>query len=260
VQAEEAIEERLRFFAEECDALEGFEIFCDDGNHWAGLAAMTADHMHDEYPKNPLIMFGTRQPDAPAARGASTTTALTRALASARWGSSCSLRVPMQSVVSGPCLLYDSARPFHAAAIMAAAIDTCTVPFRLHPCPSRSPQVPGTREPAIGPPSQGACSMSDMCSSLSQPAANIAALGMVHPAVSIAFPAAEEGDSRLSARKRRLRGLPPVGKAQIPADLVRKGLQWFSHSWEPLDSAHPPCCRELSTLGPRAWCSAAHYL
>jgi Tubulin domain len=239
-QVQVEIEDQLRWFAEECDCLEGFQLLADDSDHWAGVSCTAADVIRDEYSKNALLLFGTQDPSAAASaadqKGSDEVVlGLTRAIATARWAQSCSLRVPMHSGKRGPRLLYDAARPFHASAAMAAAIDTATLPYRLHPTAPASDRVPpGTP----GPPSQGACSMVDICSSLSFPGANMAALGTIMPTVSVPCASAPQADTRMSARERRLRGLSAADAAKAPAELVTGGLQWFATGWNPLEGAH----------------------
>ena len=227
LQVQEGLEDRLHVFAEECDSLEGFQILCDDSTAWSGVSAAAADMLRDEYPKNASLLFATRQDSS---EPPDTVRALTRALASARWGAACSLRVPMQPPRrAGPHLLYDAANAFHTSAVMASAIDTCTLPFRLHPT-AGAPGCPG-------PPSVGTCSMADLCNSLAFPAANIAAVGAIVPAVSVAYVSAAEQDVRLSARERRLQGLPALDQIQAPAGLVADGLRWFTDGWDPKEGA-----------------------
>lgn len=88
--------------------------------------------------------------------------------------------------------------------------------------------------------------MAAWAAGLTMRGANIAATGMVLPAVSVEFPPAVEADTRLSARERRLRGLPVEPQPTVPAELVSGGLQWaLGDASDPLDSAPFPCspCR-----------------
>lgn len=216
-QALEEVEARVRTFAEGCDALEGLQLLSEDSDGWAGLAASAADELQDQYPRKPMLFFGTR------VAAPSPTTALTQALAAARWGGAASLRVPLQAPAAAPRLIYDARKPYHAAALMAAAIDTCTLPFRTLPA------AQGQR--------QRSCSMHDMCEALSAPAATIATVGARLPAVSVAVQTGAAVDSRLSARERRLKGLPSAEEPHASADLLQAGLSWFSHGFDPLKGA-----------------------
>ena len=217
MQALEEIEGRVRTFAEGCDSLEGFQLLSEDSDGWAGLAASAADDLQDAYPRKPLLLFGTR------AAAPSATAALTQALAAARWGGAGGLRVPLQAPARIPRLIYDARKSYHATALMAAAIDTCTLPFRA---------LPGAQGG-----DQQSCSMRDMCEALSAPAANMAAVGVRMPAVSVAAQGGAAVDARLSTRERRLKGLPSAGEAHATAALLQDGLSWFAQGFDPLKGA-----------------------
>jgi hypothetical protein len=206
------VEERTRLFAEECDNLEGFQLLCNDADHWAGISASAADIFWDEYPKKPLLLFATRSPDLNAEAS------LTQAIAMARWGSSCSLRVPVCVPSPHKPLVYSTTNAFHVSAVMAAAIDTCTLPFRILPEASKLPS----------------CSLSTLCELLRLPAANVAAVGTILPAPSIEFQDAMVADPRLSARERRLQNLSQVSEPCVPAALVQQGLLWLTPGLDPL--------------------------
>jgi hypothetical protein len=216
LQALEEVEERARLFAEECDSLEGFQLLCNDSDHWSGFSASTADILHDEYPKKPLLLFATRSPNLQSHA------ALTQAVAMARWGPSCTLRVPLFAPCPQSALCYDPTNRFHASAVMAAAIDTCTLPFRILPASSAQPSL----------------SLASLCETLRLPAANVAAVGTIFPASSIEFQDTSQADARLSARERRLKSLPQGVEAHVPADLVQEDLTWLTTGWNPLNGVH----------------------
>ena len=67
---------------------------------------------------------------------------LTAALAAAHLSQSCSLCVPLDTPRKAPRLVYDANKPFHASALMAAAIDTCTLPYRIHPSAASAASSP----------------------------------------------------------------------------------------------------------------------
>ncbi|XP_042782096.1 protein misato homolog 1 isoform X2 [Panthera leo] len=91
----EDVEDRLHFYVEECDHLQGFQILCDLHNGFSGLGAKAAELLRDEYSGRGIITWGLLP--GPYSRG--------------------------------PAL------PFHCGAILATALDTVTAPYRLRSSP-----------------------------------------------------------------------------------------------------------------------------
>ncbi|XP_026950993.1 protein misato homolog 1 isoform X3 [Sagmatias obliquidens] len=87
----EELEDRLHFYVEECDYLQGFQILCDLHNGFSGVGAKAAELLQDEYSGRGIITWG---------------------------------------LLPGPYCL-GAALPFHCGAILATALDTITVPYRL---------------------------------------------------------------------------------------------------------------------------------
>ncbi|XP_059992583.1 protein misato homolog 1 isoform X3 [Lagenorhynchus albirostris] len=87
----EELEDRLHFYVEECNYLQGFQILCDLHNGFSGVGAKAAELLQDEYSGRGIITWG---------------------------------------LLPGPYCL-GAALPFHCGAILATALDTVTVPYRL---------------------------------------------------------------------------------------------------------------------------------
>ncbi|KAJ3041671.1 Protein misato 1 [Rhizophlyctis rosea] len=51
-------EERLRYFVEECDSLQGFNLIADATNGFAGLSASITEYLQEEFPKNSILNVG----------------------------------------------------------------------------------------------------------------------------------------------------------------------------------------------------------
>jgi hypothetical protein len=51
------IEENLRFFIEECDQLQGFQLMTDITGGFGGLSAGLMETLRDEFPKTSMITF-----------------------------------------------------------------------------------------------------------------------------------------------------------------------------------------------------------
>lgn len=248
LQIMDDVEERIRHFAEEAAALEGFQILADPWSPWAGVAAACVAELADDYPTQTRALFATRAPlggDDALMHELAASGTLSGALSAARWMADSSVLVPLEPSVgrvgAPGCsnIRLDHTRPFHTAAAAAAALDNCSLPWRIAPVAAAS----GRAAAAVGgaaTPSHGATTMAAWATGLTMRGANIVATGGVIPAVSIPFPAAAEGDMRLSARERRLRGLPVEPQPAVPPELVNGGLLWdLSHTCNPLDSALP---------------------
>lgn len=54
----EALEDRLHFYVEECDYLQGFQVLCDLHDGFSGVGAKAAELLQDEYSGRGIITWG----------------------------------------------------------------------------------------------------------------------------------------------------------------------------------------------------------
>lgn len=54
-QLREAVEDRLHFFSEECDSLQGFHLLVDWAGGFGGVAGGMAQDIRDEFPAKGLL-------------------------------------------------------------------------------------------------------------------------------------------------------------------------------------------------------------
>ncbi|NWX16339.1 MSTO1 protein, partial [Aegotheles bennettii] len=54
----EELEDRLHFYVEECDYLQGFQVLCDLHNGFAGVGAKVTELLHDEYSGKGILTWG----------------------------------------------------------------------------------------------------------------------------------------------------------------------------------------------------------
>ncbi|NWR49662.1 MSTO1 protein, partial [Regulus satrapa] len=54
----EELEDRLHFFVEECDYLQGFQVLCDLHNGFSGVGAKVTELLHDEYSQKGILTWG----------------------------------------------------------------------------------------------------------------------------------------------------------------------------------------------------------
>ncbi|XP_037357101.1 protein misato homolog 1 isoform X1 [Talpa occidentalis] len=142
----EELEDRLHFYVEECDFLQGFQILCDLHDGFSGVGAKAAELLQDEYSGRGIITWGLLpgpyslgEPQKNIYRVLNTAFGLVRLSAHSSLvcplslGGSLGLRP--EPPVNFPHLLYDATLPFHCSAILATALDTVTVPYRLRSSP-----------------------------------------------------------------------------------------------------------------------------
>ncbi|MBZ3877185.1 Protein misato-like protein 1 [Sciurus carolinensis] len=142
----EELEDRLHFYVEECDYLQGFQILCDLHDGFSGVGAKAAELLQDEYSGRGIITWGLLpgsynlgEPQKNVYRLLNTAFGLVHLTAYSSFvcplslGGSLGLRP--QPPVNFPYLHYDATLPFHCSAILATALDTVTVPYRLRSSP-----------------------------------------------------------------------------------------------------------------------------
>jgi len=136
-----ALEDRIRYFTEECDHLQGFHILCDSHNGFGGLASSALTYLSDEYRSKAKLTFSLTPacpPDQTVVQR--TTRLLTQALSLRHHAESSSLLVPL-SLASSICkkigppvtldlLDYKPELDYHTSAILASALDTASLPYR----------------------------------------------------------------------------------------------------------------------------------
>ncbi|NXS90283.1 MSTO1 protein, partial [Erpornis zantholeuca] len=54
----EELEDRLHFYVEECDYLQGFQVLCDLHNGFSGVGAKVTELLHDEYSRKGILTWG----------------------------------------------------------------------------------------------------------------------------------------------------------------------------------------------------------
>ncbi|XP_029791869.1 protein misato homolog 1 isoform X2 [Suricata suricatta] len=125
----EDVEDRLHFYVEECDYLQGFQILCDLHDGFSGLGAKAAELLRDEYSGRGIMSWGLLP--GPSSR-----------------------REPLKNIYrvlnTALGLVHMSAHsslatlPFHCGAILATALDTLTAPYRLRSAPVSMAQLADT--------------------------------------------------------------------------------------------------------------------
>ena len=138
----EEARDAVRYWAEECDALRGFQVFAEDLGGFGGVASAVTEEIRDEYGSVPTVLFSLRPPPpASDSSGPSAGTYRTRlgflndAMASAVLAPNCDAYVPVacpdaSRVRNAGLRGYDGDGRYASSALKAAAIDTATLTWR----------------------------------------------------------------------------------------------------------------------------------
>ena len=242
----EGLRDVVRRWAEECDRMQGFQVFAEDLCGFGGLAAATLEELRDEYPRQPAWLFSLRPPKSGRAEGggrtSSTATAdaeaaryflLNDALATATLAPLCDAYVPLGADAAAGSSASDALPPgffgaegrnrFRASALAAAFADVAGTSWRA-------------RGPTCAP---GARDMRDVARHLSARAAG------PFVAASFAVDAAPEPEGASAARPAaapplRFAGLTPGVRGDRRAPTARRetgeGLRGRD-AWSPSDDA-----------------------
>ncbi|KAM6999171.1 protein misato homolog 1 isoform 2-T2 [Passerculus sandwichensis] len=138
----EELEDRLHFFVEECDYLQGFQVLCDLHNGFSGVGARVTELLRDEYGRKGILAWGlTPVLGAVGDPQKSFYRLMNTALGIAHLCRHSSLVCPLslngslglkpEPPVTFPYIKYNASLSYHSSAILAAALDTLTAPYRL---------------------------------------------------------------------------------------------------------------------------------
>jgi hypothetical protein len=152
----EDLRDVARRWAEECDRMQGFQVFAEDLGGFGGLAAATLEELKDEYPRQPAWLFSLRPPlpssreareegrrtdsSAAAAAEAARYFLLNDALATATLAPLCDAYVPLGAEAAAGSRATDALPPgffgadgrnrFRASALAAAFADVAGTSWR----------------------------------------------------------------------------------------------------------------------------------
>ncbi|KAM6365248.1 protein misato homolog 1 isoform 2-T2 [Pluvialis apricaria] len=138
----EELEDRLHFYVEECDYLQGFQVLCDLHNGFSGVGAKVTELLCDEYSGKGILTWGLTPVTSNVGDSQKNVyRVMNTALGIAHLSSHSSLFCPLslsgslglkpRPAVTFPYINYDASLNYHSSAILAAALDTFTAPYRL---------------------------------------------------------------------------------------------------------------------------------
>ncbi|XP_051247475.1 protein misato homolog 1 isoform X2 [Dicentrarchus labrax] len=138
----EELEDKLHFFVEECDYLQGFQVLCDLADGFAGLGSKVTEMLQDAYGGRGILTWGL----APVSHPDSTPMKnlfhqLNCTLGTVHLANNSSFFCPLtlrgglgrrpSSPTAFPHLNYDPSLWYHSSSVLALALDALTSPYRL---------------------------------------------------------------------------------------------------------------------------------
>ncbi|KAK3222751.1 hypothetical protein Dsin_009776 [Dipteronia sinensis] len=137
----EEIRERLRFFVEECDHIQGFQFVVDDSGGFSAVAAEFLENIADEYTNTPVLLYAARGPGSHMSvrsRKQTIFKELHDAVSFSRLAPFSKLIVPvglpfLSTSKASTFLHFKDEKPYHCSAVYAAALHSASIPFQMEP-------------------------------------------------------------------------------------------------------------------------------
>ncbi|KAL0454674.1 UNVERIFIED_CONTAM: protein misato1 [Sesamum latifolium] len=137
----EEINERLRFFVEECDLPQGIQFIIDDSGGFSGVAGEFLENIADEYTNIPVLLYSVHSPYSsldPTNRKLTLSRKLHDAVSFSKLSTFSKLIVPMglpslRTSRMSKYLCLEDQKPYHSSAVYASAIHSMSLPFRMQP-------------------------------------------------------------------------------------------------------------------------------
>ncbi|KAG2207128.1 hypothetical protein INT46_003531 [Mucor plumbeus] len=133
-------EDNFRFFVEECDNLQGFQIMTDVDDAFAGFTEGLLNDIRDEFAKTPIMTYGLCDSHAQYRTDRhKQKIMLNRALSITRLSNFSSIYVPIYTPTQSSIqkcglssyLRFNELSRYHTSAIIASAIESNSLPYRL---------------------------------------------------------------------------------------------------------------------------------
>ncbi|XP_064609443.1 protein misato homolog 1-like [Liolophura sinensis] len=143
-----SMEDQIHFFTEESDNLQGFHILSDVYNGFGGITSWISQYLEEEFPNKGTLTFGMH-PAVPSTNHPSESIhhVITSLLSYDKLTSMTSLVVPLSltsrlwkppgAPLEFHHLNYKPELFYHTSAVLASALDTASLPYRLESNPCR---------------------------------------------------------------------------------------------------------------------------
>ncbi|XP_048059388.1 protein misato homolog 1 [Megalobrama amblycephala] len=138
----EDLEDRLHFFVEECDYLQGFQVLCDLADGFSGLGSKVTELLKDSYGGRGILTWGVAPVNHPESSPIKDLYhMLNSALGTLHMANHSSFFCPLtlrgglgrrpHPPTTFPLINYDPTLWFHSSSVLALALDSMTVSYRL---------------------------------------------------------------------------------------------------------------------------------
>ncbi|XP_019906000.1 protein misato homolog 1 isoform X2 [Esox lucius] len=138
----EELEDRLHFFIEECDYLQGFQVMCDLADGFSGLGSKVTEMLQDSYGGRGILTWGlapVSHPDTTPMKELYHLFNYSLGMVHLAKNSSFFCPLTLKGGLARqppappffPHLNYDSTLWYHSSSVLALALDALTVPYRL---------------------------------------------------------------------------------------------------------------------------------
>ncbi|RGP69748.1 dml1 [Fusarium longipes] len=137
----ELVDRDFRPFAEECDRMQGIQVFTTIDDAWGGFTSSYLESLRDEFPKTTIWTWGLQSPLLDISRAKRQLRLANIAHSIEQLCTQASTVVPLalpEEDISASVSI-DRRSPWHTSALMAAAIETATLPSRLTQGSSEQP-------------------------------------------------------------------------------------------------------------------------
>ena len=125
----------VRVLAEECDQMQGIQIFTGSDDAWGGFASKYVESLRDEYGKSSIWAWGIEEPQGRGSRAKQLLRAVNSARTINELATQVSMFIPM-SVPSSSLPSYvhlDRNSQWQTSALLEVALESITLPSRLRP-------------------------------------------------------------------------------------------------------------------------------
>lgn len=144
-QVLEDLEDRLHFFIEECDYLQGFQVLCDLTDGFSGLGSKVTEYLQDSYGGRGILTWGVAPVNHPDTSSMKDLYHMMNcALGTLQMANHSSLFCPLTlrgglcrrppPPTAFPLLNGDPLLWYHSSSVLALALDALTVSYRLRDC------------------------------------------------------------------------------------------------------------------------------
>ncbi|EGR44346.1 Hypothetical protein TRIREDRAFT_124181 [Trichoderma reesei QM6a] len=132
---DEIVDRDWRPFVEECDQMQGVQVYASLDDAWGGFASSYIERLRDEHPKTCVWVWGVQSPVAGVPREKRrvrlANTALSLNSACAQASMVVPLGVPDGARAVPASIAVDSASPWHVSALLATATESASLQSRL---------------------------------------------------------------------------------------------------------------------------------